>query len=67
MALYNTRVGSERGEDFGTLLEIGCTHDNWVARREKVLYRKPLRSKMVLAIQGLSQHAREEYFTTLMS
>jgi hypothetical protein len=67
MTLYNTRADSEQGEDFDVLLELGFRHNHWVAGREKVLFGKPLRSKMVLRIQGLSQHAREEYFTTLMS
>ena len=67
MALYDTRVGSEQGEDFGALIELGWTYDNWAAGREEVLFGKPLRSKMVLKIQGLSQHAREEHFATLMS
>ena len=67
IALYNTRADSEQGEDFGALLQLGRTYNNWAIGRDKVLFGKPLRSKMVLEIQGLSQHAREEYFTALMS
>jgi hypothetical protein len=67
MALYDTRADSKQGEDFRALLDVGRMHDNWATGQEKVLFRKPLRSKMVLKIQGLSQHAREEYFASLMS
>jgi hypothetical protein len=48
MALYETSAGGEQGEDFKALVEVGRTHDNWANGRAKVLFGKPLRSKMVL-------------------
>jgi hypothetical protein len=67
MVLYDRMADSELGEDFGTLIDMEDAYRYWAAGREKVLFGQPLRSRMVLEIQGLSQHAREEYFANLMS
>ena len=67
MALCDIQAESMQGVDFKLLLDLGDAYPNWATGREKVLLGRPLRLKMVLEIQGLSQQAREEYFERLMT
>ena len=67
MALHDAPAGGEQGEDFKTLLDLWDSYDDWTAGREKVLFGRPLRPKMVLELRGRSQQAEEEYVASLMS
>ena len=68
MGLYNSRANSDQGEDFPVLFRLIHIHCYWqTGRKSKVLYGRPLKSKMVQEIQGLSPHGREQYFKGLMT
>ena len=68
IGLYNSRANSDQGDDFRALLRLTNVYSNWQTGRKKTGLRgRPLQSKMVLELQGLSPHAREEYFTSLVA
>lgn len=68
MALYTTTANSDQGDDFQALLRLIRQYPHWqTGRKRNVLAGQPLRSKMVLEMQGLSPHAWEEYFAKLMT
>jgi hypothetical protein len=65
--LYNSQ-NSDQGEDFQALLRLTHVYSNWQTGRKTTRLRgRPLKSKMVLELQGLSPHAREQYFENLMA
>jgi hypothetical protein len=68
MGLYDSRANSDEGDDFQALLRFTHIYCHWqTGRKNRVLYGRPLKSKMVLEIQGLSLIERERYFANLMS
>jgi hypothetical protein len=68
MGLYDSKASSDQGEDFQTLLRLTNVYSDWqTGRKTTVLRSRPLKAKMVLELQGLSPHAREQYFENLMA
>jgi hypothetical protein len=68
MELYNTRADSDQGDDFRALLRLVHIYPHWqTGRKGKVLCSQPLKSMMVLELQGLSPYDREQYFANLMT
>jgi hypothetical protein len=66
--LYNSRANSDQGDDFQVLLRLAHTYCLWnTGTKKEVLGGQPLKSKMVLELQGLSAHDWEAYFANLMS
>jgi hypothetical protein len=68
MGLYDSRANSDEGDDFQALLRFTHIYCHWqTGRKNRVLCGRPLKSKMMLEIQGLSSLEREQYFAKLMS
>jgi len=68
MGLYDSRANSDEGDDFQHLLRFTHIYCHWqTGRKGEVLCGRPLKSKMVQELQGLSAHAREQYFKKLMA
>jgi hypothetical protein len=68
MGLYDSRANSDEGDDFQHLLRFTHIYCHWqTGRKGEVLCGRPLKSKMVQELQGLSAHAREQYFEKLMA
>jgi hypothetical protein len=67
MGLYNSKANSNQGDDFQKLFRLADIYYDWQTGRKKVLGGRPLMSKKLLELQGLSPHAREVYSANLMS
>ena len=65
-ALCRARAEDNQSGDTYSLLQVANKYNGWTAGKERLLCGLPLRLKMELDMQGLSQLAREEYLANLM-